>query len=70
MLGKVNIVTQFIEGCRTSINKHNEEVRKNRGILSKIIVSSSVDSLNFHCVAMTKVWTLLTLDFLRATRIC
>jgi hypothetical protein len=29
MLGKVNVVTQFIEACRTSINKH-EEVRKNR----------------------------------------
>jgi hypothetical protein len=37
MLGKVNIATQLSDAYRSSINKHNEEVRRNRDILSKII---------------------------------
>jgi hypothetical protein len=35
-LGKVNIAIQLSEACRSSISKHNEEVRRNRDILSKI----------------------------------
>jgi hypothetical protein len=37
MLGKVNIATQLSDDYKSSINKHNEEVRRNRDILSKII---------------------------------
>jgi hypothetical protein len=37
MLGKVNIATQLSEAYRSRISKHNEEVRRNRDILSKII---------------------------------
>jgi hypothetical protein len=37
MLGKVNIATQLSDAYRSSINKHNEEVRRNGYILSKII---------------------------------
>jgi hypothetical protein len=37
MLGKINIATQLSEAYRSSINKHNEKVRRNRDILSKII---------------------------------
>lgn len=37
LLGKVNIATQLSEAYRESIIKHNEVVRKNREILSKII---------------------------------
>lgn len=37
MLGKVNIAAQLSEGYKLSIMKHNEEVQKNREILSKII---------------------------------
>jgi hypothetical protein len=36
MLVKVNVVTQLSEACRSSTNKHNEEVTKNRHKLSKI----------------------------------
>jgi hypothetical protein len=32
MLGKVNIATQLSDAYRSSINKHNEEVRRNRDI--------------------------------------
>jgi hypothetical protein len=35
MLGKINIVTQLSEAYRSSMNKNNE-VRRNRDILSKI----------------------------------
>jgi hypothetical protein len=63
MFGKENIATLLSEAYRSSITKHNEEVRRNRDILSKMIVSSFVGSLNFHCVATTKFWTLLTLEF-------
>ncbi|KAJ4441471.1 hypothetical protein ANN_11326 [Periplaneta americana] len=37
MLGKTNIAAQLSEVYRTNILKHNEEVRKNREILSNII---------------------------------
>ncbi|KAK0145330.1 hypothetical protein N1851_009218 [Merluccius polli] len=37
MLGRVNITTQLDEGHRIGVRKHNEEVDKNRHILSKII---------------------------------
>ncbi|XP_071371303.1 zinc finger MYM-type protein 1-like [Centroberyx affinis] len=37
MLGRVNIATQLDEGHRIGVRKHNEEVDKNRHILSKII---------------------------------
>lgn len=37
MLGRVNIATQPVEGHRIGVRKHNEEVDKNRHILSKII---------------------------------
>ena len=37
MLGKVNIASHLSEAYRLNINKHNDEVRKNREILSKII---------------------------------
>ena len=37
LLGKVNIATQLDEGHRLAVKKHNEEVDKNRHILSKII---------------------------------
>jgi hypothetical protein len=37
VLGKVNISTQLSEAYRSSISKHNEEVRRNRDILSTII---------------------------------
>ena len=37
MFGKINISSQLDEGYRVGIRKHNEEVDKNRHILSKII---------------------------------
>ncbi|XP_073337216.1 zinc finger MYM-type protein 1-like [Pagrus major] len=37
MFGKINISSQLDEGYRIGIRKHNEEVDKNRHILSKII---------------------------------
>lgn len=37
VLGKVNIATQLSEGYRLNIAKQNDEVRKNREIISKII---------------------------------
>jgi hypothetical protein len=37
MLVKVNIATQLRDTYRSSINKNNEEVRRNRDILSKTI---------------------------------
>jgi hypothetical protein len=37
LLGNVNIATQLSEAYRSSINKHNEQLRRNRDILSKII---------------------------------
>jgi hypothetical protein len=37
MLVKVNVVTQFSEACRSSTNKHNGEVTRNRHTLSKIL---------------------------------
>lgn len=37
VLGKVNIVTQLDSAYRQSINKHNDQVRKNRHILRRII---------------------------------
>jgi hypothetical protein len=37
MLGKEKIATQLSEVYRSCINKRNEEVRRNRDILSKII---------------------------------
>lgn len=37
MLGSVNIATQLDEGHRIGVRIHNEEVHKNRHILSKII---------------------------------
>ena len=37
MFGRMNISAQLDEGCRVGIQKHNEEVHRNRHILSKII---------------------------------
>lgn len=37
MLGRANIATQLDEGHRLGVRKHNEEVDRNRHILSKII---------------------------------
>ena len=37
MLGRISIVAQLDEGNRIAVRKHNEEVDKNRHILSKII---------------------------------
>jgi fructose/tagatose bisphosphate aldolase len=37
MLVKVNIATQLRDAYRSSINKNNKEVRRNRDILSKTI---------------------------------
>ncbi|XP_041946472.1 zinc finger MYM-type protein 1-like [Alosa sapidissima] len=37
MLGRISIATQLNEGHRISIRKHNEEVDRNRHILSKIV---------------------------------
>ena len=37
MFGKINISAQLDEGYRIGIRKHNEEVDKNRHVLSKII---------------------------------
>ncbi|KAG1924938.1 zinc finger MYM-type protein [Pimephales promelas] len=37
MLGRINIATQLDEGHRIAIRRHNEEVDRNRHILSKII---------------------------------
>ena len=37
MFGKINISAQLDEGYRIGIRKHNEEVDKNRQVLSKII---------------------------------
>ncbi|XP_069481109.1 protein zwilch homolog isoform X1 [Ambystoma mexicanum] len=37
MYGRVNIATQLDEGYRVGVRKHNEEVDKNRYILSKLI---------------------------------
>lgn len=37
LLGRVNIATQLDDGHRIAVRKHNEEVDKNRHILSKII---------------------------------
>ncbi len=36
-LGKVNIINQLSEGHRQSIDRHNELVKRNRAVLSKII---------------------------------
>ena len=37
MLGRISIATQLDEGHRIAIRRHNEEVDRNRHILSKII---------------------------------
>lgn len=37
LLGKVNIAAQIDTAYKLSVAKHNEQVRKNRGVLSKII---------------------------------
>jgi hypothetical protein len=37
MLQTVNIATQLSEACRSSMNIHNEEVRRNRVMLSQIM---------------------------------
>ena len=37
MLGKVNIAHQLSDAYKQQTNKHNEKVRQNREILSKII---------------------------------
>ncbi|XP_061476477.1 uncharacterized protein LOC133381407 [Rhineura floridana] len=37
MLGRVNVTVNKDSGCRTRIRKHNQEVKSNRYILSKII---------------------------------
>lgn len=39
MLGRANIVVQLHEGHRLAVKKHNEEVDRDRHILSKIIDS-------------------------------
>jgi hypothetical protein len=60
-LGKVNITTQLSEAYRSSINKHYEEVRRNRDILSKIIdCIKFCGTFELHCMATMKVRTLLT----------
>jgi hypothetical protein len=71
MLEEVNTVTQLSEAYRSSVHEHNEEVRRNRHILSKqLIVSSFAGSLNFHCVDTTyHIW--LALNFvLISVRTC
>lgn len=37
VLGKISIATQLDDGHRIAVRRHNEEVNKNRNILSKII---------------------------------
>jgi hypothetical protein len=49
ILGKVNTTIQLSEAYRSSTNKHNEEVRRNRYILSKAIDCIQFSGkFNFH----------------------
>lgn len=50
MFGNINIAAQLDEGYRIEIRKHNEEVDKNRHILSK-----TIDCVKL-CGAFELVW--------------